>query len=146
MWGHNSIVVITQPDWIQCSLRRLSDTTLVSCVYSYYSGEFISAQCIQIDHVGYAKRPRFYIAQYPVPWQTCSFQHKLDFSGEHSSHAAIMCEDYSLTFPPPSTVRYSFIQLSKLGQHGDHENAQTSKLQSIIPIHPFTFHIHNEMQ
>ena len=46
----------------------------------------------------------FYIAQnraqYPIrrttqsashftPWQTCSFWHELDFSGKHSSHAAI---------------------------------------------------------
>ena len=54
------------------------------------------------------KKVCFDIAQYSVrwpsqsvlhftPWQTCSFQHHLDFSGKHSSHAAIMCEDYSLT-------------------------------------------------
>ena len=63
-----------------------------------------------------------YIVQYPVrwtaqsatlflPWQTCSFRHQLDFSRKHSSHAAIMHEYYSLTFPPPSIDRYSFIQI-----------------------------------
>ena len=53
----------------------------------------------------------FYVAQYPVSWtaqsaaqlhftawQTCSLWHdELDFSGKHSSHAAITREDYSLT-------------------------------------------------
>ena len=79
-----------------------------------------------------------YKAQYPVrwtaqsalhvtPWQTCSFRHQLDFSGKHSSHAAITSEDYSLTFPPLSISRYSFIQLSELGHRGENENAQTSK-------------------
>ena len=70
----------------------------------------------------------FYIAQYPVrwtaqsaftfcppPWQTCSSRHQLGFSGKHSSQAAITHEDYSLTFPPPSISRYSFIQLIQLG-------------------------------
>ena len=46
----------------------------------------------------------FYIALYPVrwtaqsvlhftPWQTCSFRLQLDFSGKHSSHAAITRND-----------------------------------------------------
>ena len=70
----------------------------------------------------------FYIAQYPVrrtaqsavhfppPWQTCSFRHQLGFSGKHSSHAAITPTTKSLTFPPLSIARYSFIQLSQLGR------------------------------
>ena len=33
----------------------------------------------------------------------------LGFSWKHSSHAAITRNDYSLTFPPPSIARYSFI-------------------------------------
>ena len=80
----------------------------------------------------------FYIAQYPVRWtlrslytpplQTCSFRYQLDFSGKHSSHAAITHEDYSLTFPPVSIARYSFIQLSELGHCGEIKKAQTSKL------------------
>ena len=76
----------------------------------------------------------FYIAQYPVrwtaesalhftPWQTSSFRHH-----QHSSHAAIMREDYSLTFPPPSIARYSSIQPSELGRRGENENAQTLKV------------------
>ena len=39
----------------------------------------------------------------------------------------LLCEDYSLTIPPPSIGRY--IQLSELGGHGDNKNAQASKLQ-----------------
>ena len=34
---------------------------------------------------------------------------------------------YSLTFPPLSIVRYSFMQLSELGHRGENENAQTLK-------------------
>ena len=48
------------------------------------------------------------------PWQTCSFGHQLDFSGKHSSHAAITHQNYSLILPPLSIARYSFIQLSEL--------------------------------
>ena len=44
-----------------------------------------------------------------------------------TSHAAIPREDYSLTFPPLSTARYSFMQLSELGHLGENENAQTLK-------------------
>ena len=56
-----------------------------------------------------------------------SFRYQLDFSGKHSSHSEIRCKDYSLTFPPLSVARYSFIQLSELGRHGENENDQTSK-------------------
>ena len=35
--------------------------------------------------------------------------------------------DYSLTFPPLSVARYSFIQLSRLRRREENENAQTSK-------------------
>ena len=35
--------------------------------------------------------------------------------------------DYSLTCPPLSTARYSFIQLSRLRRREVNENAQTSK-------------------
>ena len=45
-------------------------------------------------------------------------------TGKHSSHAAIMREDYSLIFPPPSIARYSFIQLSELRCRGENGNAQ----------------------
>ena len=39
------------------------------------------------------------------------------------SHTAIMREDYSLIFPPPSIASYSFIQLSELGRRGENTNA-----------------------
>ena len=54
-----------------------------------------------------------------LPWQTGSFRHQLGFSGKHSSHAAIMPEQWSLIFPPPSIARYWFIQLSGLRHHGE---------------------------
>ena len=38
-----------------------------------------------------------------------------------------LCNDYSLTFPPLSIARYSFIQLSRLRRREENENAQTSK-------------------
>ena len=61
------------------------------------------------------------------PRQTCSFRHQLSFSGKHSSHEAIMREDYSQISPPLSIARYSFIQLSRLRRREVKENAQTSK-------------------
>ena len=51
----------------------------------------------------------------------------LGFSWKHSSHAAIAQRLYSLTFPPLSIARYSFIQLSRLRRREVKENAQTSK-------------------
>ena len=87
---------------------------------------------------GFVVKVCFYILHYPVCWaaqstlnsttlQTCSFRHQLDFSGKHSNHAAITLNDYSLTFSPPSIARYSFIQLSGLGRHGEDKNVQYSK-------------------
>ena len=60
------------------------------------------------------------------PWHTCSFRH-LYFSGKYSSNAAIIREDYSLTFTTPSKARYSLIQLTERKHHGENENAQTLK-------------------
>ena len=63
----------------------------------------------------------FYIVQYQVRWTDQSALHfsspgrpvhsdtVLGFSGKHSSHAAITREDYSITFPPLSIARYSFV-------------------------------------
>ena len=57
------------------------------------------------ERTGEKGKGSLYIAQYPVrwplkapytfcpPWQTCSFRHQLDFSGKHSSHAAITRND-----------------------------------------------------
>ena len=89
--------------------------------------------CKKVSSVGV-----LYIGQYPVrwtaqsallftPWQTYSFRYQLGFSRKHSSRAAITHEHYSLTFPPLSKARYSFIQMSDLECHGENENAQTLK-------------------
>ena len=51
----------------------------------------------------------------------------LGFSGKHSSQAAITRQTKSLTFPPLSIARYSFIQLSQQGRREENENAQSSK-------------------
>ena len=51
-----------------------------------------------------------------LPWQTYSFRHQLGFSVKHSSHAELRATTKSLTFPPLSIARYSFIQLSQLGR------------------------------
>ena len=65
-----------------------------------------------------------YIAQYPVRWtdqtalhftaQTSSFRHQLDFFGIIQPRLLRANTVYSLTFPPLSIARYSFIQLSDL--------------------------------
>ena len=81
-----------------------------------------------------------YIARYPVlgtaqsalhfnPWQTCLFQHQLDFSGKHSAMLQLLCEDYAFRYPPLSVARSSFIQLSELRQRGVNKIAQASKRQ-----------------
>ena len=62
-----------------------------------------------------------------TPWQTCSFQCPIDFSGKHSATLQLLCEYYSLTHPPLFIVRYSFIQFSEPRQRGVNEIAQDSK-------------------
>ena len=34
-----------------------------------------------------------------------SFQHHLDLSGKHSAMLQLLCEEYSFTYPPPSTAK-----------------------------------------
>ena len=70
------------------------------------------------SHVVWKVKVCFYIAQYPVrctaqsaslsgrPVRLHSDTNSTPF-GKHSSHAAIMCEDYSLAFPPLSNSVYS---------------------------------------
>ena len=71
----------------------------------------------------------FYIAQYPVRWTAQSASHFLPsltdlfiptpFSASPGSILArqqLRAKTKSLTFPPLSTVRYSFIQLSQQGR------------------------------
>ena len=89
---------------------------------------FITLSTCSIQSVGRLKHP----------WQTCSFRHQLDFSWKHSSHAAITHEYYSLTFPPPSIARYSFMQQSELGCRGENENAQLNASRS---HHDLTWHL-----
>ena len=81
----------------------------------------------------------FYIALYPVHWTAQGALHFLPsladlfiltpFSASLGSILAMqqLHNDYSLTFPPLSIARYSFIQLSRLRRREVKENAQTSK-------------------
>ena len=80
----------------------------------------------------------FYIALYPVRWTAQSALHfppladlfiPTPFSASLGSILAMqqLRNDYSLTFPPLSIARYSFIQLSRLRRREMKENAQTSK-------------------
>ena len=82
----------------------------------------------------------FYIALYPVRWTAQSALHfppladlfiPTPFSASLGSILAMqqLRNDYSLTFPPLSIARYSFIQLSRLRRREVKENAQTSKRQ-----------------
>ena len=80
----------------------------------------------------------FYIALFPVRWTAQSALHlppladlfiPTPFSASLGSILAMqqLRNDYSLTFPPLSIARYSFIQLSRLRRREVKENAQTSK-------------------
>ena len=91
----------------------------------------------------------FYIAQnsvrwtaqsylYFAPWQTCSFQHLLDFSEKHSSQAAITHQTRPFdsigvlaSTQDKTHEDYLFIhmstQLSELGHNRENENAKTLK-------------------
>ena len=82
----------------------------------------------------------FYIVQYPVRWttqnalhfipyQTCSFRQKCDFSGRLSGILQLLREHYSPTFPPLSIARYLFIELNELGVVERMKNAQDWKWQ-----------------
>ena len=84
------------------------------------------------------KKVWFYIALYPVHWTAQSALHfppladlfiPTPFSASLGSILAMqqLRNDYSVTYPPLSVARYSFIQLSRLRRREVKENAQTSK-------------------
>ena len=84
------------------------------------------------------KKVWFYIAQYPVRWTAQSALHippradlfiPTPFSASLGSILAMqqLRNDYSLTCPPLSIARYSFIQLSRLRRREVKENAHTFK-------------------
>ena len=89
-------------------------------------------------NMNYIIKVWFYIALYPVRWTAQSALHfppladlfiPTPFSASLGSILAMqqLRNDYSLTFPPLSIARYSFIQLSRLRRREVKENAQTSK-------------------
>ena len=95
----------------------------------------LSSMCA---HDNNQKKVWFYIALYPVHWTAQSALHfppladlfiPTPFSASLGSILAMqqLRNDYSLTFPPLSIARYSFIQLSRLRRREVKENAQTSK-------------------
>ena len=77
----------------------------------------------------------FHIAQYPVRWTAQSALHfsstgrPVHSDTNSASLGSILSmqqlrNDYSLTYPPLSIARYSFIQLSRLRRSEENENAQ----------------------
>ena len=115
-------------------------TSSVGAVYDGHVGNH--ARCDSHDVVYFMFRPVkkvwFYIALYPVRWTAQSALHfppladlfiPTPFSASLGSILAMqqLRNDYSLTFPPLSIARYSFIQLSRLRRREVKENAQTSK-------------------
>ena len=91
------------------SSRDWTDITIVSITDEWWRGRGCDKNMAKHPHLRTLTwkkaKGTFYIAQYLVrwtaqralhgflPWQTCSFQHKLGFSGKHSSNAAIIRED-----------------------------------------------------
>ena len=76
----------------------------------------------------------WYIALYPFRWtaQSASSADRPVHSDTVLGFGSILAmqqlrNDYSLTFPPMSIARYSFIQLSRLRRREENVNAQTSK-------------------
>ena len=76
----------------------------------------------------------FYSVQYPICWPAQRALHFTPWpipvhSGTNStsSHAAITGEDYSLTFPPLSIGRHSFMVEIELWRYGENGNVQSSK-------------------
>ena len=99
-----------------------------------------SLRCLFLTNniVNGKKKVWFYIAMYPVRWTAQSALHfpsladlliPTPFSASLGSILAMqqLRNDYSLTFPPLSIARYSFIQLSRQRRREVKENAQTSK-------------------
>ena len=100
-------------------------TYIITCEFCFYCE-------------GKGKKVWFYIALYPVRRTAQSALHSpplvdlfipTPFSASLGSILAMqqLRNDYSLTFPPLSIARYSFIQLSRLRRREMKENAQTSK-------------------
>ena len=107
------------------SLSHLSSTSFVLVKTKHY-------------HFYIKVKVCFYIAQYPVRWTAQSALHfsstgRPVHSDTNSAYLGSILamkqlrNDYSLTCPPLSIARYSFIQLSRLRRREENENAQTSK-------------------
>ena len=96
---------------------------LCRCDFSVSSGESktCSVTCLIVTDadlpamVKVKGKGSFYIAQNPV------------FSGSILARQQLRAKAKSLTFPPLSIARYSFIQLMNRGVNGENENAQFSK-------------------
>ena len=83
---------------------------------------YVSIQCLSKCTSLYST-----VSSPQLPWQTCSFQCYLDFSGKHSAMLQLLREDYSFRYPPLSVARYSFKQLSELNRRGVNEIAKAAK-------------------
>ena len=122
--GHNHRLSV--PPYLLCFFLRLSQSLLELLQFPLC--------LLQVKKV----KVCFYIVQYQVRWTAQSALHfppladlfiPTPFSASLGSILAMqqLRNDYSLTFPPLSIARYSFIQLSRLRRREVKENAQTLK-------------------
>ena len=127
MWSHRTL------GCLQTTYTAMWSHRTLGCLQTTYTAMWShrTLGCLQIT---YKVKVCFYIAQYPVCWTA---QSALHFSstgrpvhsytnsaspGSILARQQLHAKTKSLTFPPASIARYSFIQLS-----GENENAQTSK-------------------
>ena len=124
---------------------QLQVTSASPCMYNFFKSISLrqahgNTPWTIYEHICIFKQVKvwFYIARYPVHWtaqRALHFPPPADlfiptaFSASLGSILAMqqLRNDYSLTFPPLSIARYSFIQLSRLRRREVKENAQTSK-------------------
>ena len=110
-------------------IRFISGTLITKCIYQYTDRDvFIKKSMFSDSAVSnpFDGSKRFTLQS----WQIDMFIPAPTLLLYHSTHAAITCEDYSLTFPSLYISRYSITQLSELRHRGENENAQTSKCDS----------------
>ena len=82
----------------------------------------------------------FCIAQYPVRWTAQSTLHFTPGRPVHSVQQ-LCTTTKSLTFPPPSIARYSFIQLSQQGRQWRERKNQIFKTVAKGDSNPYRAHL-----
>ena len=96
LYNHNSAI-----PWTLCISKHFMKVDKGTLLYTMVSTPWDCSKCFTV-----------------YSWQTCSFQHQLDFSGNYSATLQLLQEDYSFTSASLPVARCSFIQLSELWQRG----------------------------